>query len=88
MIKVKRKVKKVVEETYEVELKQEWVVRILQPNGNRTYYCAYEQKFDNEPSEEEIASILAEKTNYMADMVNTGSFASVVKNYRIVGEVE
>lgn len=78
MIELKRKVKKEVEETYRVELKQTWCVRILRPNGNRTYYSAYEQEFMYEPSEQEIASILVEH--------NKGKehFASVVKNYRLV----
>lgn len=78
MIELKRKVKKEVEETYTVELKEEWCVRILKPNGNRTYYCSYEEIFAYEPKEQEIASILVEHQS------NSKEFASVVKNYRLV----
>lgn len=62
MIELKRKVKKEVEveETYTVELKEEWCVRILKPNGNRTYYCSYEEIFNHEPNEQEIVNVLVE----------------------------
>lgn len=77
MIELKRTVKKEVEETYEVELVPRWVVRILTPNGNRTYFCRHEEKFTYEPNEQEIASVLAE--HYVK-----GAFASVCKNYKLV----
>lgn len=78
MIELKRTVKKTVEEKYIAELKTSWNVRLLRPNGNRTYYVLYEQEFMYEPSEQEIASIIAEHSNYRNE------FASVVKNYRLV----
>lgn len=77
MIELKRKVKKEIEETYEVELVPFWNVRILTPNGNRTYFCRYEEKFSYEPKEQEIASVLAEHSV-------KGAFASVCKNYELV----
>lgn len=81
MIELKRKVKKTVEETYQVELKTVWNVRVLRPNGNRTYYCSYEQEFSHEPSEEEIANILAEYG------ILQNQFVSVCKNYKLA-EIE
>lgn len=78
MIELKRTVKKTVEEKYIAELKPSWRVRLLRPNGNRTYYVSYEQEFMYEPSEQEIASIIAEHSNYCNE------FASVAKNYRLV----
>lgn len=77
MIELKRKVKKEVEETYRVELVPNWVVRILTPNGNRTYYCRHEEKFSHEPSEQEVASVL------FGHFVK-GAFACVCENYEIV----
>lgn len=77
MIELKRTVNKKVEETYTVELVPYWNVRILTPNGNRTYFCRYEEKFMYEPKEQEIASVLAE--HYVK-----GAFASVCKNYKLV----
>lgn len=81
MIEIKRKVKKEVEEIVKVDLKFSWCVRILRPNGNRTYYATYEQEFDYEPSNDEIAQILVEHRT------QRNEFASVVKNYRLI-EVE
>ena len=69
------------EETYTVELVPCWNVRILTPNGNRTYYCRYEEKFTYEPNEQEIATVLAEH-------LVKGAFASVCKNYELVEKLK
>lgn len=77
MIELKRKVKKEVEETYGVELKTYWVVRILTPNGNRTYFCRHEERFDTYPTEDDIARVLAD--HYVKE-----AFASVCVNFEMV----
>lgn len=77
-IEIKRKVKKEVEVTVKMELVPFWNVRIIRPNGIRTYTCAYEQEFIYEPNEQEIASVLNEHSHF------TNEFASVCKNYRLV----
>ncbi len=81
MIEIKRVVKKEIEETIAMELKPFWVVRILRPKATRTHDVMYEEKFDHEPSEHEIASVLAEHQKHSQE------FAGVFKNYRLV-EVE
>lgn len=78
MVEIKRIVKKEVEETIAMELKAFWVVRILRPRANRTHDVMYEEKFDREPSEQEIASVLAEHQKQSQE------FAGVFKNYRLV----
>lgn len=77
-IEIKRKVKKEIEETVKMELKPFWNVRIIRPNGTNTYLCAYEQVFNYEPTEQEIASVLNEHSHF------SNEFASVCKNYRLV----
>ena len=65
-------------ENVKMELKPFWNVRIIRPNGVRTYLCTYEQVFNYEPTEQEIASVLNEHSHF------TNEFASVCKNYRLV----
>ena len=78
-IEIKRKVKKVVEETVIVELRKYWVVRVIQSECGKS--CIAEKEFDYIPSEQEIADTLA-------PYIKRKCFATVVDNYRFVERVE
>lgn len=78
MVEIKRKVKKTVEEVVQMELKPEWYIRVLRPNSVNTFYVEYIERFDYEPTEQEIASILAEQAK------NDNYLVTVNKNYRLV----
>ena len=78
-MEIKRTVKKEVEETVEVELKNYWVVRIIHGVNSKT--CVEEKKFDWIPNEQEIAEVLL-------PYYGKPYFASLVENYKLVGVTE
>lgn len=80
-IEIKRKVKKEVEETVSMELKPFWMVRVIRIGACNNKECIFERDFPHEPNEQEIADTLF---NYVAK----NTFASVVKNYRLVEVVK
>lgn len=82
MIEVKRTVLQEVEITKQFKVKPFWRVRVLRPNGISTCFVEYEKEFEYEPKEQEIGSVLAD------NMKHSESFASVVKNYRLVEVTE
>ena len=76
-MEIKRKVKKEVEETVEVELKKYWVVRIIRGVNSKT--CIGEKEFDYIPNEQEIAEVLFP---YYGVHGRT-CFATVNENYKL-----
>ena len=74
-MEIKRKVKKEVEETVEVELKKYWVVRIIHGVNSKT--CIEEKEFDYIPNEQEIAEVLLQH-------YGRPCFATVNENYKMV----
>ena len=73
-MEIKRKVKKEVEETVEVELKKYWVVRIIRGVNSKT--CIGEKEFDYIPNEQEIAEVLL--PHY-----GKACFVTVNENYKL-----
>ena len=73
-MEIKRKVKKEVEETVEVELKKYWVVRIIHGANSKT--CVEEKEFDYMPYEQEIAEVLL-------PYYGRPCFATVNENYKL-----
>ena len=74
-MEIKRKVKKEVEETIEVELKKYWVVRIIHGVNSKT--CVEEKEFDYIPNDQEIAEVLL-------PYYGRPCFATVNENYKMV----
>lgn len=76
MIKVRRKVKKEVEETVTMDLIPFWVVRVVRIGEYNNKEVIEEVEYQYEPTEQEIADALI-------DYINKKVFASVIKNYRL-----
>lgn len=81
-VEVKKYVVREVEETFKMNLLAFWTIRVLHYVSDNTAYVDYCEEFAYEPTEQEIADVLAKHSKH------SYSFASVIKNYRLVEVAE